>query len=117
MKNIVYFKHGKELPYVSEEREIITLPKGRSKILTIQYSNGKEVKYEMMMAVGQTRSQTFRTFDFATLESVHKENAKSYEYLFKFNDCFRVGCKVVPAVVAQFMSFKEWCDFHEDTGL
>ena len=128
MKITIYYKNEKGKPYESltsnsetvfctKDAEFLMLPKGRSKIITMQYSNGKEVKYEMLIPVGHKRSQTFRTFDFATLASVHKENAKSYEYLFIFKEYYYEDDKRIATVVARFMSFDEWCNFHEETGL
>lgn len=126
MKEIVYYKYNKGKPYESlvgnniyctEDTEFLTLPKGRGKTVTVRYTTGKEVKYEMLKRVGHKRSQTFYTYDYATLISVHKESAKGYEYLFLFKDCCYVGSKCVPAVVARFMSFDEWCTFNIETGL
>lgn len=117
MKTVIYCKHGKGLPYVSKEGHILMLYKGRRKIVHMKYATGERVTYEILKAVSNVKSQAFRTFDYATLSSVHKNCAKSFEYLFLCEDCYCTDGKRVISKIARFMSFNEWCCFNEDTGL
>ena len=104
MESIIYYKHSKGLPYVSDNGEILLLPKGSNKTLAIHYPNRIRATYIKIKKYACNDSCLYWADSLLTLEKIHGNKSQEYDWLYLSKGKIRVNGKRIPFVQVYFFS-------------